>query len=179
MSTARPRPARREHRGGTSYVVVTTRTFRAPIADVWAAVTEPARLERWIGTWTGDPTSGSVDFRMTAEAGGRAGETHRIDACEPPRRLVHAVTRAPATTPSGASSSTWPRPTASRRSPSPGEDDPEIAENVGPGWDYYLDRLVAAETGPRRRRGGLGRLLPGAGGHYRRRSPDHAADESQ
>ena len=25
--------------------------------------------------------------------------------------------------------------------------DPAIAESVGPGWDYYLDRLVAAETG--------------------------------
>ena len=35
--------------------VVFERTFRAPIDDVWAAVTEPERLERWIGTWTGDP----------------------------------------------------------------------------------------------------------------------------
>jgi hypothetical protein len=26
-------------------------------------------------------------------------------------------------------------------------DDPAMAENVGPGWEYYLDRLVVAETG--------------------------------
>jgi len=25
--------------------------------------------------------------------------------------------------------------------------DPTVAESVGPGWDYYLDRMVAAETG--------------------------------
>jgi hypothetical protein len=25
--------------------------------------------------------------------------------------------------------------------------DPAEAESVGPGWEYYLDRLVAAETG--------------------------------
>jgi hypothetical protein len=25
--------------------------------------------------------------------------------------------------------------------------DPTVAADVGPGWDYYLDRLVAAETG--------------------------------
>ncbi len=25
--------------------------------------------------------------------------------------------------------------------------DPVAAESVGPGWEYYLDRLVAAETG--------------------------------
>ena len=30
--------------------------------------------------------------------------------------------------------------------------DPVEAESVGPGWEYYLDRLVAAESGRRRRR---------------------------
>jgi hypothetical protein len=25
--------------------------------------------------------------------------------------------------------------------------DAVLAESVGPGWDYYLDRMVAAETG--------------------------------
>ena len=49
------------------HVLVQTRTFRAPVEDVWAAVTEPERLARWIGTWTGDPASGSVDFRMLFE----------------------------------------------------------------------------------------------------------------
>ena len=28
-----------------------------------------------------------------------------------------------------------------------GELDPDEVESVGPGWEYYLDRLVAAETG--------------------------------
>ncbi len=36
-------------------VLVLTRAFRAPIADVWAAVTESDRMARWIGTWTADP----------------------------------------------------------------------------------------------------------------------------
>src|SRR3954470_20789062 len=43
-----------EHRDGR-HVLVQTREFRAPIEDVWAAVTERERLARWIGTWTGDP----------------------------------------------------------------------------------------------------------------------------
>jgi hypothetical protein len=25
--------------------------------------------------------------------------------------------------------------------------DPALADSVGPGWEYYLDRMVAAETG--------------------------------
>lgn len=45
---------RRDERAGTSYVVY-TRTFAAPIDDVWAAATEPDRLVLWIGTWEGDP----------------------------------------------------------------------------------------------------------------------------
>ena len=40
-----------------------TRTFHAPIDDVWAAVTEPERLARWLGTWTGDPATGTCCSR--------------------------------------------------------------------------------------------------------------------
>src|SRR4029078_7277277 len=43
-----------EKRDG-EHVLVQTPAFHAPIEDVWAAVTEPDRLARWIGTWTGDP----------------------------------------------------------------------------------------------------------------------------
>ncbi len=43
---------RREIRDGVSYVVL-ERTFDAPVDAVWAAITEPVRLERWIGTWQG------------------------------------------------------------------------------------------------------------------------------
>src|SRR5262245_58470367 len=50
-------------------VLVLTRTFRAPVQDVWDAVTEPERLARWIGTFTGDPATGQVMFQMTAEDG--------------------------------------------------------------------------------------------------------------
>jgi len=136
---------RRENRDGTDYVAY-ARTFRAPIEDVWAAVTEPARLERWIGTWTGDPATGRVDFQMTAEGDEAPVEVYRIDVCEPPRRLV-TRSQAPGdefvwlleldlTHTGGVTTLRF----AQRLS------DPEMASSVGPGWDYYLDRLVAAET---------------------------------
>ena len=126
------------------HVLVQTRTLRAPLEDVWAAVTEPDRLARWIGTWEGDPTSGSVHFRMLFE-GEHPGETMTIRVCEPPRRLhvtshvgderwlldldlVHA---------DGVTTLTLRQPGVTV----------EQASGVGPGWDYYLDRLVDAETG--------------------------------
>ena len=140
-----------EVRDGTTYLVL-ERTFVAPIESVWAAVTEPERLARWIGTWTGDPASGQVDFRMLFEGQsddqGPQSEWMRIDACDPPRHLT-VTSQMPG---EADASATW------QMVLDLAEDDgvttltfgqslpePAWAESVGPGWEYYLDRLVAAE----------------------------------
>lgn len=136
---------RLEARDGNDWVVF-DRTFRAPIESVWAAITEPDRLERWIGTWAGDPASGSVLFRMTAESEDASAEAVRIDDCDPPRRLA-------VTTNVETESDSWhlvlelvEHAGRTTLSFSQSELNAETAANVGPGWEYYLDRLVAAET---------------------------------
>jgi uncharacterized protein YndB with AHSA1/START domain len=64
------------------------RSWPDPVEDVWAALTEPERLVRWIGTFDGERGSGgSGTFTMTHEAE-PAGEPMRIVECDPPRRLV-------------------------------------------------------------------------------------------
>ncbi|HET6563176.1 MAG TPA: SRPBCC family protein [Marmoricola sp.] len=135
---------RLEQREGTSHVVL-ERTFRAPIEDVWAAVTEPGRLERWIGTYAGDPATGEVAFRMTAEGDQAPEERMEIRACTPPRHL--ALT-------SHTGEGSWQLDLRLREEDgttllefAQASMDPVEAESVGPGWEYYLDRLVAAETG--------------------------------
>jgi hypothetical protein len=102
-------------------------------------------MERWIGTWHGDPASGHVLFRMTAEGEEATDEEVEIRECAPPPRL--AVT-------SRVGDDSWMLEldlvedagvtTLTFRQPHVGA---EEAESVGPGWEYYLDRLVAAETG--------------------------------
>lgn len=133
-----------EQRDG-QHVLVQTREFRAPIEDVWAAVTEPERLARWIGSWTGDPESGSVLFRMLFEGEDHAGETMEIRACDPPHRL-HLTSQVgdqrwllelDLTHAGGITTLTFSQPGVTQ----------EQVGDVGPGWDYYLDRLVDAETG--------------------------------
>ena len=120
----------REGRAGLTYVVF-RREFRAPI-----------------GSWSGDPASGSVDFRMTAEAEDAPIEPHRILECDPPRRLVteSASPEDDATVwrlevdlveEGGVTTFTFGQRVQDGLS----------VESVGPGWDYYLDRLVAAEAG--------------------------------
>ena len=132
-----------EQRDG-ELVLVQTRTFRAPVEDVWAAVTEPERLARWIGTWTGDPTSGSVSFAMTFE-GQEEGDPMVIRVCEPPHRL-HLTTQVgddqwllelDLTHADGVTTLTFRQPAIRA----------DQVGDVAPGWDYYLDRLVDVETG--------------------------------
>ena len=150
MSTSPTTPSatgRFEERDGTAYVVF-ERRFTAPVEDVWAAVTESARLERWIGTWAGDPATGEVGFWMTAESPDAPRESILIDECRAPSRLVMRSAR-----PDDSSEQwTWQLDLAevdgvTTLTFAQEVVDAKLAESVGPGWDYYLDRMVAAETG--------------------------------
>jgi uncharacterized protein YndB with AHSA1/START domain len=137
-------PNGRITREGDQRVLTITRVFRAPIQDVWAAVTEPDRLLRWIGTFTGDPASGRVKFRMTAEEGAQE-EDMEIRECTPPQVLKVTAHTSEGhwhldlllEEHDGTTTLTFAQP----------DIDPVAAEMIGPGWEYYLDRLVAAETG--------------------------------
>lgn len=39
----------------TGYDLILTRTYRAPVDDVWASVTEPERTARWFGPGAARP----------------------------------------------------------------------------------------------------------------------------
>jgi uncharacterized protein YndB with AHSA1/START domain len=62
--------------------------FNADIDDVWSALTDPSRLARWIGEVEGDLRLGG-EYRFRFFASGSEG-TGRVEACEPPRRLLLA-----------------------------------------------------------------------------------------
>lgn len=125
--------------------LVLRRTFRSPIEHVWASFTESERLGRWYGTFTGDPSSGHVMLTMNAEAEEISPVRFDIDECAPPTLLTvksiddygtwlitAELTEADGTT------------TLEFRQR---ELDPDTAHMIGPGWEWYLDRLVAAVTG--------------------------------
>ena len=129
--------------GGRALVL--ERTFNAPIEDVWASITESERLERWIGSWEGEPGPGrTVRFLMTAE-GAAEPEDVRIVECEPPRLLRVEFSQGPngwrvevgLTEADGVTTLTFTQ----------GIDEGIDVSDVGPGWEYYLDRLVATRAG--------------------------------
>jgi len=62
--------------------------FDTEVDDVWSALTDPLRLARWIGEVGGDLRPGG-EYRYRFYASGAEG-TGRVEACEPPRRLLLA-----------------------------------------------------------------------------------------
>ncbi|WP_419994817.1 SRPBCC family protein [Streptomyces boninensis] len=125
--------------------LVLSRTFRAPIDDVWASVTEPERTARWFGPWEGDAAPGrTVRVQMAYEDGAPWCDL-RIDACEPPRLLAVAMVD---------EAGDWPMEL--RLSEAEGTTQLQLIHHltttkgigeVGPGWEYYLDMLLAARSG--------------------------------
>lgn len=122
--------------------LVLRRRFSATIDDVWDSITISERLARWFGTWTGDPATGTVMVTMNAEPEEYPAIAYDIEVCEPPRLLiVHSVD----------DYGTWHLRVEITED---GDDtvlelrqiriDPSMARDVGPGWEWYLDRLVAA-----------------------------------
>lgn len=144
MTATRTPSGRREPRDGTPHLVL-DRTFRAPVEDVWAAVTDPARLARWFGTWRGDPSTGRFEVAMTFD--GMPFEPYVVEVCEPPHRLrVRSVNDAP--------EENWTLDLRLRASGAGTAlelaqvvDATTDAADVGPGWEYQLDRLDAAVHG--------------------------------
>jgi uncharacterized protein YndB with AHSA1/START domain len=60
--------------------------FDTHVDDLWSALTDPRRLARWLGEVEGDLRLGG-EFRAHFFASGWEG-TGRVEACEPPRRLL-------------------------------------------------------------------------------------------
>jgi uncharacterized protein YndB with AHSA1/START domain len=120
------------------------RTYPDPIEDVWEALTEPDRVARWLGKWSGDPTTGTVDFIMTEDEDGEP-QPVKILTCEAPTDLVVEMS-----SPDGvwtlavnlsADAGTTTLVFTQRLA------EPYDPSSIGPGWHYYLDRLGAVVAG--------------------------------
>ena len=122
--------------------LVYRRSFPLPASELWTALTEPRELSRWYGTYTGDPSTGRVRLTMVDEHDSATADV-RIVECTPPSRCsvdvdgwllavaLHTVGRV---TTLDFTHSHVPR---------------SEAGEIGPVWQYYLDRLDAALTGGR------------------------------
>jgi uncharacterized protein YndB with AHSA1/START domain len=128
--------------------LVLTRRFRASMEDVWTSITDPSSTERWFGRWEGTPGTGNEIRVQMAFEDGQPWLTKKIEACEPPRRLVLT----------SVGSAFTSRLELALAATSDGCElelihhgvNRAMIGDVGPGWEYYLDMLVAARDGSAR-----------------------------
>jgi uncharacterized protein YndB with AHSA1/START domain len=118
------------------------RVFEADIADVWDSITDSERTARWFASWTGDARPGNtIRYQLSFEGVAPEG-TMVIDACEAPRHLAITTTdeagswrlEAHLTEVDGSTVLVLTQHL----------DEGADVGSVGPGWEYYLDMLVAS-----------------------------------
>jgi uncharacterized protein YndB with AHSA1/START domain len=123
--------------------LVLTRTFRAPIADVWTSVTTSESTARWFGPWERAPGDDEKKIRIQmAFEETKPWLDGTIDQCEAPhllslrtkgtyaeKRLTLKLTEA-----AGITTLEFVHHEINRK----------MMGELGPGWEYYLDMLVAA-----------------------------------
>lgn len=125
--------------------LILARRFRAPIDDVWASITESERTALWFGRWEGDAGPGKTVRLQLLHEKGAPWTNVTIEECVAPRRLVvsmiddHGTWRIELTLAEadGVTELQFLQPLSDRN----------LAGDVGPGWEYYLDMLVAARDG--------------------------------
>lgn len=125
--------------------LVVTRTFRAPMEDVWASLTDSERTARWFGPWKGDAGPGhTIQVQMIHEEG-QPWMDLTIEACEPPRRLAISGSE---------EAGGWHMDLVLAESDGVTElrfthhlTGTDGAGEIGPGWEFYLDALVASRDG--------------------------------
>jgi uncharacterized protein YndB with AHSA1/START domain len=140
-----PPPTGRIVRSSGAVDLVLERRFRAPLDDVWESLTAPDSTARWYGRWEGTPGAGNAIRVQMAFEQGEPWTEMTITACEPPRHFaLHAKNdygewnlELALTHAAGTTTLTFTQ----RRL------DPAAAGEIGPGWEFYLDNLVAARTG--------------------------------
>ncbi|GIF73342.1 SRPBCC family protein [Asanoa siamensis] len=122
--------------------LVLTRTFRAPAADVWASLTDPERTARWYGPWKGDAAPGRTIEVQLIHEDGQPWTEMTVDACEPARRLALSAVDA---------HYRWHLDIVLAEEAGVTElrftqhmTDTDGVGDIGPGWEFYLDALVAA-----------------------------------
>lgn len=140
MST--PTPTGRLVPTDTGHDLILTRTLPWPVRDVWAGITEPERTARWFGRWEG---AGSVGETVRLQLGFEDDSPWtnlRILECDEPRLLRVLSIDA---------SGSWDISLELTASGAGTElrfvmhdIDPAAVGEIGPGWEYYLDQLMAS-----------------------------------
>lgn len=140
-----PHPTGRLVPGAEGHDLVLVRTLPGPIEDAWASVTEPERTARWIGQWEG---TGAVGEMVRLQLGFEESSPWmdvRITECEAPVRLRVLTVDEYGSWDLSVELTDLDGRTDLRFVMH--RVDPAAIGEIGPGWEYYLDQLLASMSG--------------------------------
>lgn len=110
------------------------------IDAVWNQITDPELLGTWYGTYEGDPATGTVTL-TTREAPDQPGDV-QIQHCEAPNALAVTLGDRPLSATLSAAGDETELEFRLRL-----DDSGDAAADLGPAWEYHLDRLIVALEG--------------------------------
>ncbi len=124
--------------------LVLTRTFRAPIADVWTSITRSESTARWFGPWERTSEDKKIRIQMAFEDG-KPWLDGTIERCEEPHVLSvrtkgtysEKLLTLTLTEAAGVTTLEFVHHAVNRK----------MVGELGPGWEFYLDLLVASREG--------------------------------
>jgi uncharacterized protein YndB with AHSA1/START domain len=114
-----------------------TRTIDTLREDVWATLTESDRTAEWFGPWE-RVSENSIRVQMRFEEGAPWMDMN-VDVCESPSRLAVSTT--------GGWQLDVRLTDATTLTLIHHLSDTEGVGEIGPGWEYYLDNLLASRDG--------------------------------
>ncbi len=143
MSTPIPTGHLEKHASGLDLILA--RTLPIGIREAWTAITEPDQTARWIGRWEGNGVQGqSVKLQMGFEEGS-AWSNVAITECRAPKFLRVQTVDDFGSWDLSVELHAGAQATELRfvhHGLAPGS-----VGDIGPGWEYYLDQLIASITG--------------------------------
>ena len=122
-----------------------TRSFKAPIADVWTSVTKSEHTARWFGRWEGDARPGNTIRVLMVFEETESWTNATILTCDAPHHLELR-------TKSGYGEQHLELKLREDNGTTHVEFTHHLADrkgvgDLGPGWEYYMDMLVHAREG--------------------------------
>lgn len=135
-------------RHGESVELTLERKVTADAIAVWPFLSESRELGLWFGTYAGDPDSGEVVVSLTAEEGEGTSAVEILD-CQAPERLAVLTSDEAGTWSLEVELIDGGHEQGSGTTIRFTHHDVALSAlpDVAPGWEWYLDRLVAALGG--------------------------------
>lgn len=140
-----PKPTGRVEKNANGIDLVLTRMLPVGLQEAWAALTEPESTARWIGRWEGTGAQGqTIKLQMGFEEGSSWSDVV-IAECRAPNFLRVKTIDESGSWDLSIELNAAAHATALRfvhHGLVPG-----AVGDIGPGWEYYLDQLLASITG--------------------------------